>query len=62
MIEDVQNVIYWVYAKIRGDIPQVRVSNGQIEKTIVLVGLFPYVFVPIALFVIMKANREGTPI
>lgn len=59
MIADVQNVFYWLYAKIRGDIPPVKVSNGQIEKTIVLVGLFPYILVPIALFVILKANRDG---
>lgn len=61
MIEDLTNLFQAVYAKIREEVHEGRISSGQIEKTILLFGLFPYIMIPISLFVIFKGIRDGSP-
>lgn len=60
MIEDLRNLFQTLYAKIKGDVHEGRISSGQIEKTILLFGLFPYIMIPISLFVIFKGIQDGS--
>ena len=48
-----------MYAQIKEDVRQGKISSGRIEKMILLFGLFPYIFFPVLLFVIFKAIHDG---
>lgn len=60
LIEDIKNLFYEVYRRIKSNIRQEKISRGQIEKIVLLFVLFPYIFFPILLFVIFKAISDGS--